>query len=251
MTIFKRNQSTNEESMNIAQEKEPHSTTTNEHTKVKKKVKIGFRHKKELPTPNSKAEVETPVKEEVTTEKEIQNNNEEKIQIQREKEQINPFIEEINEPYQNDKEELSKGEKKEEERPPTKRKAFLQKDMKGKSVFLEDTGEKLGVVFDEVLDGEKNLIGYKIKDSKSDSILSFPLDQFDEDKSGLIFVPSWYTKGLKTIEQLEFKDRITPELMWLITDNTISIEELYNIFIKHDDKIASYIQEAAALKEIL
>jgi hypothetical protein len=123
--------------------------------------------------------------------------------------------------------------------------------MKGKQVYLEDTGEKIGTVFDAVVDADKNLIGYKIKDSKSETILSFPLDQFDEDKNGLIFVPSWYMKGMKTIEKLEFKDRITPELIWLIKDNTVSTEELYSIFVKHDDKITNYIEEAVALRELV
>jgi hypothetical protein len=132
-----------------------------------------------------------------------------------------------------------------------KRKTFAQKDIKGKQVYLEDTGEILGIVFDVVYDANKTLIGYKIKDSKSETILNFPLDQFDEDKNGLIFIPSWYNTGLKIIEKLEFKDRITPELIWLITDKTITVEELYNIFVKHDDKIAHYIDEAVALRELI
>jgi hypothetical protein len=58
-------------------------------------------------------------------------------------------------------------------------------------------------------------------------------------------------KGMKIIEKLEFKDRITPELIWLIKDNTVSTEELYGIFVKHDDKIANYIEEAVALRELV
>lgn len=133
--------------------------------------------------------------------------------------------------------------------PAGKKKSFTQKDMKGKQVYLEDTGEKIGTVFDTVLDSENNLIGYKVKDNKSETILSFPLDQFDEDKNGLIFIPNWYVVGQKTIEKLEFKDRITPELFWLIKDNTISTEELYQIFVKHDDRVANYIHDAVVLRE--
>jgi hypothetical protein len=133
----------------------------------------------------------------------------------------------------------------------SKRKAFMQKDMKGKQVYLEDTGEILGIVYDMVYDADKNLIGYKVKDCKSDAILNFPFDQFDEDKNGLIFIPSWYTTGVKIVEKLEFKDRITPELIWLLTDKTITGEEFYNIFVKHDDKIAHYIDEAVALRELI
>ncbi len=132
-----------------------------------------------------------------------------------------------------------------------KKKTFIKKDMTGKPVFLEDTGEKLGTVFDIIYDGEKNLIGYKIKDIKSDAILSFQVEQFDEDKNGLIFLPSWYTKSLKNIEKLEFKDRISPELTALLTDDSVSNKELYEIFVKHDDEMAKYIEEAVYLKEML
>lgn len=142
-------------------------------------------------------------------------------------------------------------EKKDKKQPKPKRKSLITRDMKGKSVFLEDTGEKIGTIFDMIYDGEKNLIAYKIKDNKSETTLSFPVDQFDEDKNGLIFVPSWYTQGVKTIEELEFKDRISPELTWLLADNTISEKELYNIFVKHDNKIASYMEKAITLKELL
>ena len=131
------------------------------------------------------------------------------------------------------------------------RKTLWQKDVVGKPVYLEDTGEKLGVVHDPVIDADKHLIGYKIQDCKSDAILSFPPDQFEEDKNGLIFIPSWYIKGIKTIEKLEFKDRITPELMWLITDKAMSTEELYRIFSRHDDSLTKYVEEAISLREQL
>ena len=42
------------------------------------------------------------------------------------------------------------GETKEHDWSETKRKAFTQKDMIGKFVYLEDTGEKIGTVFDVV-----------------------------------------------------------------------------------------------------
>lgn len=132
-----------------------------------------------------------------------------------------------------------------------KKKNLLLGDMKGKPVYLEDTGEQLGTVFDMMYDTKKNLIGYKIKDKKTDSVLSFPIDQFEESKDGLVFVQSWYTKAVKTIEELEFKERVSPELTTLITEDSFSNEELYNIFVKHDDQMAHYIEEAIALKELL
>jgi hypothetical protein len=100
-------------------------------------------------------------------------------------------------------------EKDEEKKPFTsiKKKPIIKKDMKDKPVYLEDTGEKLGIVFDSIYDKDNNLIGYKIKDNKSDNILSFPSEQFDHNKDGLIFIPGWYTNSVKEIEKLEFKDR--------------------------------------------
>ena len=151
-------------------------------------------------------------------------------------------------------EEETSGSVKEQERQWSsykKKKKLLPKDMKGKPVFLEHTGEKLGIVFDMMYDGEKRLIGYKIKDKKTDTVLCFPLDQFDETKDGLIFVQGWYTKAMKTIGQLEFKKCVSPELTTLLSDDATSNEELYNIFVKHDDQMANFIEEAVALKELL
>jgi len=132
-----------------------------------------------------------------------------------------------------------------------KKKKIFKKDMKGKPVYLEDTGEKLGTVHDNILDKKNNLVGFKIKDKKSNTILSFSIDQFDENKEGLIFIPGWYTNALKIIEKLEFKDKISPELTALITDDAVSNKELYNIFIKHDNEMVDYIDDAISLKEVL
>ena len=153
-----------------------------------------------------------------------------------------------------DEEELSIIEKTEEEtedKSQKKKKSFAKKDMKGKPVYLEDTGEKLGIVYDSIFDKENNVVGYKIKDNKSEAILSFPIEQFEWDKNGLIFQPGWYTNALKIIEKLEFKDKISPELTALLSDNTVTTRELYDIFVKHDDEMADYIEDALALKEVL
>ena len=132
-----------------------------------------------------------------------------------------------------------------------KKKPIIKKDMKGKPVYLEDTGEKLGIVFDSIYDKKSNLVGFKIKDRKSDAVLSFSLDQFDENKDGLIFLPGWYTNAIKLIEKLEFKDKISPELTALLSDDAASTKELYDIFVKHDDDMADYIDDAVSLKEVL
>jgi len=141
--------------------------------------------------------------------------------------------------------------KKPEEPVLKKKKTFTQKNMEGKPVYLEDTGEKLGTVFGLMYDANNNFIGYKIKDVKSDSILSFSLEHFEEDKDGLIFIPNWYVKTTKAIEKFEFKDRISPEITTLLVDQTISNEELYDIFLRHDDEMAAFMKEAVTVKEML
>ena len=248
MSIFKKNKKTSSETkesienFNLLKEKPK---------KIKKKIGFGHKHKK-----TSKKIVSTENKEREDAEgREIeipdkQSQLEESIETKRDFENENDFLDDMVSEEEIIPEKNIKSEKK-EDWSKSKRKTLVKKDMKGKPVFLEDTGEKIGTVFDSIYDREGNIVGYKIKDNKSDSILSFSLDQFGEDKGGLIFVPSWYTKGVKTIEKLEFKDKISPELTWLLKDHTITEEELYNIFVKHDDIVANYIEEAVALRELL
>jgi len=195
--------------------------------KVKKKTKIGFRYKKDE-TPEEKSEQETVP---IETIKEVS--------------EFVPIEEEI---------ETTPPEQEIEEKKPDKtkkKKTIIKKDLKGKPVFLEDTGEKLGIVFDNIYGKDNVIVGYKIKDSKSDAVLSFPSDQFDLQKDGLIFVPGWYTNALKTIEKLEFKDKISPELTALFSDNSVTHEDLYEIFVKHDDEMVGYIDDTKTLREIL
>ena len=244
MVIFKKNKKTSSGlTENIVE-----SHLSNQ-KKVKKK-KIGFGHKnkkrKKAPSKNIKQDTLKEPRVEKTENEQLKNavksTNDENIE--------HDIIDDLENDEELISEDLSNKGKK-EEWSKSKRKTFIKKDMTGKPVFLEDTGEKVGTVFDSIYDGEENLVGYKIKDNRSDSILSFSLDQFGENKEGLIFVPSWYTKGIKTIEKLEFKDKISPELTWLLKDRTITEEELYNIFVKHDDIVANYIDEAVALRELI
>ena len=249
MLVFKKNKKSSSETKDQIKKSE---SLKQKPKKIKKK-KIGFdrKHKKTskeiVSTENEEIKV---IEEKETQTADYQAQLEENGETKKDFENEDDFLEDIASEEKIILEEPIKSEKK-EEWSKSKRKAFIKKDMKGKPVFLEDTGEKIGTVFDAIYDREKNLVGYKIKDSKSESILSFSLDQFGEDKGGLIFVPSWYTKGVKTIEKLEFKDRISPELTWLLKDRTITEEELYSIFVKHDDIVANYIEESVALRELL
>ncbi len=231
------------------------SLTQQHSDKIKKKKHIGFGHKKkkhEKQTPN--IQVQTPPQVHTTSAEDTNNgtSNEGRLSTLQKSHSLSEIDFFLEQTVRDDQAKSTQEHTQQKDWAQLqKRNALLQKDLKGKPVFLEDTGEQIGVVFDTIHDTDTKVIGYKIKDSKSDAILSFPLDQFDEDKNGLIFVPSWYTKGLKTVEKLEFKDRIAPELPWLLKDQTISDEELYKIFVKHDDIIAHYMDEAMALRELL
>jgi len=232
------------------QKKELNQNKSEKEKKIVKKTKIGFRNKKK-----NDAQLQNfyEVKEEPLDKKNIDKTakiDEDILSIKEknfEKDEKTDFINDaiIEEDLPN----LSEQEK--QWSNTKKRKKLLTKDLKGKPVYLEDTGEKLGIVFDMIYDNNKKLIGYKIKDQKSESVLSFPFDQFEESKEGLIFVQSWYLSATKTIEELEFKERVSPELTTLLTDDDISNEELYNIFLKHDDQMANYIEKAISLKELI
>lgn len=226
MRFFKKEAKTTEKKID-KQDKPSKEKPESTKVKVKNKTKIGFRYKKDK-TPEKKSEQETiPVE----TIKELS--------------EFVPIEEEI---------ETTPPEQEIEEKKPDKtkkKKTIIKKDLKGKPVFLEDTGEKLGIVFDNIYGKDNVIVGYKIKDSKSDAVLSFPSDQFDLHKDGLIFVPGWYTNALKTIEKLEFKDKISPELTALFSDNSVTHEDLYEIFVKHDDEMVGYIDDTKTLREIL
>jgi len=234
---------------------------------IKKRTRLGFKYKKEKNPPKEISNIQQIEKSDDNQKineinKEIDNIKNETSQnnfeetIKEENVSIHDELEIEQEPIKEIKKE-DKKEKDEEKKdtktqwPSTKKRKLLTRDMKGKPVYLEDTGEKLGIVFDMIYDADKKLVGYKIKDHKSNSILSFPSDQFDEDKDGLIFVQNWYMNAVKTIDRLEFKERISPELTTLIGDDTISDEELYDIFVKHDDQMVNYIDEAISLKELI
>ena len=212
-----------DENLEIAKEK-----------KIKTRKKIGFRPRREEPV-----QKDTPVQQEIDTEQKVDQliYNEDSEKGAEDKEIDIDLLKDIT--SDQEKEELPKTKKK---------KPLIPRDMRDKPVYLEDTGEQLGTVFDLIYDKDRNHTGYKIKDSKSDAILSFSVDQFIEDKEGLIFAPSWYTKAVKTIEKFEFKDRISPELTTLLMDDAISHEEIYNIFVKHDDEMARYMEDAVALR---
>jgi len=194
MHIFNKNKTTAEKSSAEPEEEIDDTLKSLEGKIVKKRTRIGFGRREEIKEPEKKVVLES------TKEPEFKKD---------------PLIDLI--PVE---ENISIEGKQQDD----KKKTFIKRDMVGKPVFLEDTGEKLGTVFDIIYDGEKNLVGYKIKDIKSDAVLSFQIDQFDEDKNGLIFLPSWYTKSLKNIA--EFYEHLNVSNIFTINSHLYGKESL-------------------------
>ena len=133
--------------------------------------------------------------------------------------------------------------------------------LSGKTVYLEDTGEKLGIISDTINDNKGKLLGLKIKtnekkltwfnkyDLDNSGELSFPVNQFYLDKRGIIFLPSWYINAKKSIDEIELYEKTSPDFFNLVTDNGFD-EELYILLTKQDDKFAEYVKESISLRKL-
>ena len=61
-----------------------------------------------------------------------------------------------------------------------------------------------------------------------------------------------YQKTIKTMEKLEFKDRLSSELATLFEDKTVSNENIYNVFFqKMNKKMNEEIEKSFSHDEIL
>ncbi len=119
-----------------------------------------------------------------------------------------------------------------------------------KIVYLEETGERLGVVYSVIFDENNHVAGYEIKDNSSDAVLQFPIEQFTEDKRGLFLAPRWYVNAVKTIEKFEFKERASPELVHLFSEK-IYAESNPVLFKEFDPEFTTCVQESKSLRELL
>ena len=122
--------------------------------------------------------------------------------------------------------------------------------IRGEVVYLEETGERLGVVHSVIYDDKKDIVGYEIKDDKSQAMLRFPIEQFTDDKNGLILAPRWYLNATKTIAKFEFKERASPELVHLFSEN-ISAESNPDLLHAYDPEFTECIQEGKSLRALL
>jgi hypothetical protein len=122
---------------------------------------------------------------------------------------------------------------------------------RGMPVYLEETGERLGAIVDLLCDTKGSPTGIKIKDDRSQIVRTYSLDQFERDSKGLIFLPGWYTKALRIIKQLEFKERTSPWLSTLLLDEITSTNYLYDFLMSEEEDVISSVDETMILKKNL
>jgi hypothetical protein len=123
-------------------------------------------------------------------------------------------------------------------------------DVLGEEVYLEDTGEKLGVINDLVYNEKNKIFEYIVKDDSSNIEMNFPVEYFTQDKEGFIFTPGWYVNAVKTIEKIEFKEKTSPELTGLFTDDFHN-REYFDLIEKQDQDFNSYIEEGKDIRKMI
>ena len=135
--------------------------------------------------------------------------------------------------------------------PKKKHHPRLRKNTHGKPVYLQDNGNQIATVIDEIHDIKNKLQAYTIQDTETQQIYQIPAIHFDHQTNGLIYIPSWYTKGKTLVDHLEFTDRINPVLKLLITDETTQPQDLHETFIKDDHELQQYLQQTQTTHKML
>lgn len=135
--------------------------------------------------------------------------------------------------------------------PHNKTRPTLRKKPQGAPVYLQDTGNQIATVLDEIHDIKNQLHLLKIQETETKNIIQIPATHFDQQSNGLIYIPTWYTKGKQLIDNLNFYDRMNPELKLLISDENNSIQELYETFIQEDHELLHQLQKTSTTHKML
>jgi len=117
----------------------------------------------------------------------------------------------------------------------------------GKSVFLNTGDEKLGDIIEIISDQDNQIIGYKVKENKSEKVLYLFVEHCSQQKNNYICTPDCFTIPSKAIEGLEFSDNINPDIILLSKDNIASKGEWEKIYIEQDRKLRKNINHLYAL----
>ena len=121
----------------------------------------------------------------------------------------------------------------------------------GKSVYFEDTGERVGNVVSVITGREGKIVGYEIQDDSTNAKSHLPVEQIEDTGRGLLFRPLWYTEIEEFIHQLEFQETITSELPGAVSGRGISKRGPHEILPKVDPTPRKLIDEALSLRDSL
>ncbi|MBU1941164.1 MAG: hypothetical protein KKC68_05265 [Candidatus Thermoplasmatota archaeon] len=123
--------------------------------------------------------------------------------------------------------------------------------LKGKPIFLQENGQQIGTILDELRTTDNTLKGFTIKDPETNDLYTLPITQVDINHDGVIYLPSWYTKSLTFIKQLEFYDHLNPDLKWILTDKTTTTEDIYHLYIQNDTTLHNHLKQTRIIINLL
>jgi hypothetical protein len=121
----------------------------------------------------------------------------------------------------------------------------------GKSVFLNTDNEKLGDIIETIHDQNNQIIGFKVKENKSEKELHLFAEHCRKQKHNYIYKPNCFTIPSTVIEDFEACDNINPDIILLLKDNIISKDEWEKSNIQHDDEIRKNINHSYALDKTI
>jgi len=121
----------------------------------------------------------------------------------------------------------------------------------GKSVFLNTDDEKLGDIIEIIHDQNNQIIGYKVKEDKSEKELHLFAEHCRQQKHNYIYKPNCFTIPSTVIEEFEACDNINPDIILLLKDNIVSKDEWEKIYIQQDDEVRKNINHPYALDKTI
>lgn len=128
---------------------------------------------------------------------------------------------------------------------------FLQRSAHGKTVFFEDTGEKIGTIHNVLTDENKNPVGYEIKEEGSDTTFQFPVENFRQTEQGLVFTPMWFSQANQLVKELEFRWKSLPELEDILLAGAVSKDKIYGILTRTHPELRKIFDQGILMRKTL
>jgi PAS domain S-box-containing protein len=128
---------------------------------------------------------------------------------------------------------------------------FLQRSSHGKTVFFEDTGEKIGMIQNVLTDDNKNPVGYEIKEEGSDATFQFPVENFRQTEQGLVFTPMWFSQANQLVKELEFRWKSLPELEDILLAGAVSKDKIYGILTRTHPELRKIFDQGILMRKTL